>query len=105
MSERDVTDPLEIAMADLGRVSGYLESVRSQLRQAEESADEFVNAILDKAPEEWDDDAAAESIAVDFVEHLIGEVQRLGGCLKRWCSERDETDPAHSEPCDHGYPS
>ena len=93
-------DPLEIALADLGRLSGHLESVRSQLRQAEESADEFVNAILDEAPEEWDDDAAAESVAVDFVKHLITEVQRLGGCIKPCCPARDEDDP---EPCDHGY--
>lgn len=100
MSEHGVTNPLEIALDDLGRVSGYLDSVRQQLRQAEESADEFVNAILDQAPEEWDDDAGAESIALDFVGHLIAEVKRLGGCLKPWCSAQGEPD---SEPCDHGY--
>ncbi len=97
---RMTADPLEIALADLGRSGVHLESLRSQLRQAEESADEFVNAILDQAPEEWDDDVAAEAIAVDFVTHLIAEVQRLGGCLKRWCPARDEKEP---EPCDHGY--
>jgi hypothetical protein len=95
-------DPLEIAFADLGRASVQVDSLRAQLRHAEEQADEFVNAILDQAPEEWDDDAAAESIAVDFVAHLTAEVQRLGGCLKRWCPERDEAEP---EPCDHGYRS
>lgn len=95
-------NPLDIALADLGRVSGHLDSVRSQLRYAEEAADEFVNAILDSAPDEWDADAAAEAIALDFVAHLVAEVQRLGGCLKPSCADRDEGEP---EPCDHGYRS
>lgn len=36
--------------------------------------DELVNGILNLAPECWDGDAAAESLALDFVRSLVGEL-------------------------------
>jgi hypothetical protein len=44
----------------------------------------FVNEILLNAPESWDDDASAESIAVDYVHELEQRVTALGGSLERW---------------------
>lgn len=43
--------------------------------------DLFVNEILEFAPDEWDEDAAAEHIAIKYVRHLESEVKRLGGKL------------------------
>ena len=55
--------------------------------------DEFVTALLEHAPGEWDDDAAAESIAFDYVRHLEGEVDRLGGSRRpAWAA--DDAGPA-----------
>lgn len=49
---------------------------------------DFVNEILKNAPSEWDDDVAAEVIAVNYVRHLESEISRLGGRL--WpCAEED----------------
>lgn len=36
--------------------------------------DELVNGILNLAPECWDGDEAAESLALDFVRSLVGEL-------------------------------
>lgn len=62
---------------------------------------EYTNDLLEHAPDSWDNDVAAEAIALDFVAHLVREVQRLGGCLKKhcWDADPDEWDG----PCDHGY--
>lgn len=45
---------------------------------------EFVNEILNGAPESWDDDAAAEGIAIDYVRELERRVLALGGTLEKW---------------------
>jgi hypothetical protein len=45
---------------------------------------DFVNEILLLAPDSWDDDAAAESIAVAYVRELERRVLALGGSLERW---------------------
>lgn len=64
---------------------------------------EFTNEILKDAPDSWDDDVAAEAIALDYVAHLVAEVKRLGGCLKKYCWDSDPEE--YDEPCDHGYRS
>ncbi len=51
---------------------------------AEPNHQEFVNKILSKAPESWDADEAAESIAVDYVQTLESRLIALGGSLERW---------------------
>jgi hypothetical protein len=50
-----------------------------QLELASAEHDEFVNAILEGAPDEWDGDEAAESIALGYVHHLEAQVDLLGG--------------------------
>jgi hypothetical protein len=45
---------------------------------------EFVNELLKNAPESWDDDAAAESVAVDYVRALEERVVALGGTTEKW---------------------
>lgn len=45
--------------------------------------DEFVNELLRNAPDSWDDDAAAEHIAVQYVRTLEKRVRTLGGTLER----------------------
>lgn len=56
----------------------------AKLRECRRDHDEFVNEVLALAPEAWDQDAAAEHIAVEFVRHLVDEVERLGGQLYPW---------------------
>jgi hypothetical protein len=51
---------------------------------AEPNHQEFVDKILQGAPESWDGDEASESIALDYVRELEARVQRLGGSLDRW---------------------
>lgn len=52
----------------------------------------LLDQVLENAGDSWDQDAAAESIAVDYVRHLEAEVRRLGGCPSR---------PFMCYPCDH----
>lgn len=59
--------------------------------------DEFVNELLAFAPEEWDCDEAAEAIVLHWLDHLMVETKRLGGCFYPRCQWSDR------EPCDHGY--
>lgn len=59
--------------------------------------EQWVNDLMDQAPDAWDGDEAMESIALDYVHHLELEVRRLGGCLLPYCGHEDK------EPCDHGY--
>lgn len=58
---------------------------------------EWLNNLVQDAPESWDDDESIENIVSRWVNHLVAEVKRLGGCLHPWC--RHEND----ELCDHGY--
>lgn len=58
---------------------------------------EWENALLKNTPESWDDDASSTAIIEDYLHHLEAEVERLGGCRRRWCAWDDD------EPCDHGY--
>jgi hypothetical protein len=62
-------------IADLKvKISGYVrqvEHLRKELGEAHDHLNDTVNAILDLAPECWDDDAAASSLAIDFVKALI----------------------------------
>jgi hypothetical protein len=62
---------------------------------------EYTNKLLERAPDSWDDDVAAESIAIAYVRHLEDEVKRLGGCLKKYCWDTDPEE--YDGPCDHGY--
>jgi hypothetical protein len=55
-----------------------------QLVEAGREHREFVEALLTGAPDSWDRDDTAESIAVDYVRHLEAEVDRLGGSRKRF---------------------
>jgi len=48
---------------------------------------EFVNKILEQAPDSWDDDAAADHIAVEYVRELERRVLAAGGTLERWPDE------------------
>jgi hypothetical protein len=47
---------------------------------------EFVDELLRNAPESWDDDDAAEAVAVSYVRALEERVQQLGGTTERWWS-------------------
>jgi hypothetical protein len=47
---------------------------------------EFVNEVLKNAPESWDQDVAAESIALDYVRALEERVVQMGGTTERWWS-------------------
>lgn len=51
---------------------------------AEPNHQNFVNEILLNAPDSWDDDEAAEGIAVAYVRELEERVLALGGTLERW---------------------
>lgn len=52
--------------------------------------DDFVNEILLNAPDSWDDDAAAEAIAIDYVRKLEERLQYLGSTLEKYdASEAD----------------
>ena len=59
---------------------------------------DFHNQLIENAPDDWDGDEAQIAIILAYVRHLEDEVQRVGGCLRRWCRWQD------NEPCDHGYP-
>lgn len=78
-------------------IAAERDRARTSARQQEADHDDFVNAILDNAPDAWDDDEAGAAIALRYVQHLETEVERLGGCMKPWCAWEDK------EPCDHGY--
>lgn len=45
---------------------------------------QFVNDLLENAPESWDGEDAAESIAVAYVRALEERVVQLGGTTERW---------------------
>lgn len=49
--------------------------------------DDFVNDLLAHTPDSWDDDAAAESIALDYVRELERRVTERGGTLERWAED------------------
>jgi hypothetical protein len=53
------------------------------MEEARQFASAFIDDLLKNAPEQLDDDVAAEAIAVDYVRHLEAEVKRLGGSLAR----------------------
>lgn len=42
---------------------------------------DFVNEVMENAPDEWDDDVAMEAIAIKYVRYLESEVLRRGGRL------------------------
>lgn len=74
------------------------ETFAEEARRLRTEADEFVNELLENAPDSWDDDVAAEAIAVDYVRHLEAEVMKTKSlCLHKWCRWVDH------EPCDHGH--
>ena len=45
--------------------------------------EEFVNEILRGAPESWDGDGSAESIALDYVREIERRLYALGGTLEK----------------------
>jgi hypothetical protein len=83
------------------RISLNLAPVQSHFCWDDPEINDFINEILDAAPEEWDDDVSANAIAIDFVNHLVSEVKRRGGCLKKFCW--DDEPGEWDGPCDHGY--
>jgi hypothetical protein len=46
--------------------------------------DEFVNSILEQAPDSWDGDEPAERIAVWYVREMERRVMASGGTLERY---------------------
>lgn len=58
---------------------------------------EFMNTLVERTGDEWDDDTDMESIVIRYVRHLEDEVQRLGGCRRPNCWWDD------GDNCDHGY--
>jgi hypothetical protein len=52
----------------------------------EVTRDELVERLMAGMPESWDDDAAAESICVDYVREIERRLLALGGSLER-CPE------------------
>jgi hypothetical protein len=73
---------------------------RHHLSASEDEADhvEFLNDLLEHAPDSWDGDDPAEAIALAYVRHLEAQVERWNGCLHPHCALDD------GEPCDHGRP-
>lgn len=53
--------------------------LRGQLAELQEAHDSTINDILDMAPECWDGDAYAGSIAVDFVASLVNGTTSMPG--------------------------
>ena len=58
---------------------------------------DWLNSLVDDAPDSWDQDTGIEDIISRWVKHLVDEVKRLGGCLHPYCQHEDD------EPCSHGY--
>lgn len=60
-----------------------------------------IDDILSGAPESWDCDEAAESIAVDYVRELERRVLASGGTLERWGCDECDTEPGqqHRPTC------
>lgn len=61
----------------------------AQLQQLrwEQAQDEWANGVLFNAPESWDGDDAAESIALDYVAELEARLDRAGISRERYWSE------------------
>lgn len=55
------------------RLQGEVTQLRAQYQAAQDDHTEFVNQVLSGAPECMDDDASAESIALDYVASLEGQ--------------------------------
>jgi hypothetical protein len=72
---------MKAASAEKDATISYL---RDQLKELQDAHDSTVNEILNLAPECWDGDAYAGSIAVDFVRSLI---------------EGTTTQPGHRDDC------
>jgi hypothetical protein len=65
-----------------------LDFARTQAAADRAEHGDFVSALMEHAPEEWDGDEAAESIAVLYLHHLEAEVDRLGGTrLPPWATD------------------
>lgn len=74
----------------LNKLSGSIQNTADRLVQeiAEGTLsigdyDQFVNDILKNTPDSWDDDVAAEAIALDYVKELESRVTSLGGSLEK----------------------
>ena len=63
----------------------------------DEISQDWLNSLVDDAPESWDYDTGIEEIISLWVNYLVSEVKRLGGCLHPYCHHED------NEVCDHGY--
>ena len=71
------------AMDELAEVGSVLEYHRRRAAEANRYLDELTNDVLQHAPETFDDDVAAEVIAVRYVRHLEETVERLLAQLGR----------------------
>lgn len=65
--------------------------------------DEWVNAILEQTPDDWDGDEAGESIAVAYVRHLEAVVRHAYGedALSRWFEVAPEVGVSWRGTCRH----
>lgn len=77
----DHPDAVFIAHArdDVDHLLRCVDHLLGEVRELVDLHVELVNDVLERAPEAWDDDVAAEHIAVEYVRHLEAEVDRLGG--------------------------
>lgn len=50
----------------------------------QEEHDNFVNEILQNSPDSWDDDVAAEAIAIEYVRKLEARLAYLGSTLEKY---------------------
>ena len=55
---------------------------------------EWLNALVEKAPDCWDGDDAQEAITLDYVRHLEAQVIDLGGTLHRCIDPRRQATHA-----------
>jgi hypothetical protein len=88
-----VTSPADLIDMALDKAWPLIraEAVALESQAQEHAHGEYVDGLLESAPESWDGEEAADDIAVRYVRHLESEVRRLGGCPERF----------HYEGCDH----
>lgn len=74
---RTWADRLAASQADVPALVDELERLRQHVDDQQELADQFVNDLLEFAPDHYDDDVAAEAIALRYLRDLEAEVGPL----------------------------